>query len=118
MYSNSKITKSRLHVFLQCLTKDTEKGIYEDIERQVVLVTAEPRELFELPFEVKNSLDSSIKYHHVKQEIQMVLNSFEHLTSCSPEYITQIISHIDLQYRTEMFDTWRASYLPLKAKAN
>ena len=99
------VTPELLYAFLQCLRSSDPEVEFQNLEKQALLVTRNVRDLYELLYEVQQSLGSSLK--EVKTDISNVLSDLRELADMTEGQRLKIYHSIDESFRNSEFDYYK-----------
>jgi zinc knuckle protein len=92
-----------LFIFLQSVKLNFMSGGYYDVEKSIAMVTKNPQELYDLLFEVINSLGTL--HMLIKSQMKIILLKIEEYLKLSPEGFLRIRGTVDFNFRNfEMQD--------------
>ena len=91
------ITLDRLYAFLQCLRSEDSSVEFDNFEKQALLATRDVREMYELLFEVQQSLGTP--HRDTKDKISSVLSLLGDLADMKDTDKDEIFNTIDYTFR-------------------
>lgn len=102
------LSKEGLYIFLQTLKRNFMDGGYTRFNNSVAMATSDPQELYDLLFEVINSLGKT--HDLAKTEMNGILKLIDNYINLSSEESSKIMAETDLNFRKFELEAYQRTH--------